>query len=267
MTYSTPLASSNYGWSVSQGNDVAITQTQVTTAISALDVMVQNTLPFTISKNTSANSLTNPIFTSLVQNGNTLAIDSSGAITTNTTLNVPGSGISVTLVQPASGILVTNGSTPITITGPSSGLNVNWSAPTSGINVNCSAAASGMPVSIVVPASGLNVNVLTNEDIKPHINDYQSSAVTKSSSALITHTNSASANLSAWTVGADCDCVFTMTIAGVTQYVLRTTAAQRQVQIMFPTALLSTGNILINVVNEDRGDNGTAFSVINGYQQ
>jgi hypothetical protein len=239
--YSSPMPSSNYGFNVTAQNDTPITST-ISGATTALDVnFASQSNPITISKNTSANGVSNPIFTSLVSNGYTLAVDQYGAITTNSTLTVPQSGILVTVNEPSSGIKI-NGTVTVT------------------------AASTGLPVSLVVPTSGINVNVLTNEDIKPRINDYQTTAVTKLSSAGMTHTITADSNVSAWTVGSDADMTFTL-ISGDTKMVARTSAAQRQVQIMFPTALLATGNITVNVVNEDKGDNGTAFSVINGYQQ
>jgi hypothetical protein len=245
MTYSSPLPSSNYGWNVDAQNDLQITST-ISGETTALDVNFINTQPFSISANTSANDVSNPIFTSLVQDGNTLVIDSNGAITTNSTLTVPESGILVTGSVEVSGT--------VAVTAPSSGLLVTG-------------PEGGLEVVVNVPTSGLNVNVISAEDYKVRINDYQTTAVTKVSSASMTHDIIVDSNISTWTVGATTDCVFTLKAGATTLMKARTSAAQRQVQIMFPTAILATGDLTVEVSNTDKGDDADAFSVINGYEQ
>lgn len=139
--------------------------------------------------------------------------------------------------------------------------------PESGIEVTINQPSSGLLVTINAPTSGIPVTVLSSEDYKPRINDYQNTTITKNTSGTLTHTISVSSNIGTWTVGSDGDATFTMKIGGNVKMIARTSAAQRQVQIMFPTALMTAGNITIEVINEDLGDSSSVFSVINGFQE
>lgn len=240
--FGTPDPLQIFGYNTALDSEQAITSTTVTSAMTALDVNIAEQTKDTlrISRNDSFNAADNVIYTNLADDGNTLNIDASGnasvVINNDQPINVE-----------VSGTTAVSGTVSIDDTDP--------------IDVEI---VGEVTINDDIP---INVNVVTEEDFKPRINDYQATSVTAQSSAVITHTLSGTGqNISAWTVGADVAAKFVLKVNGNIEMVARNSAAERQVQLMFPTALDTNNDVTIEVFSCDRQDTGEAWSVVNGYE-
>jgi len=230
--FGTPDPLQIFAYNSALDGEQAITSTTVTTEVTALDVNIASQTKDTIrvSANDSLNASDNVFWTNLSDEGNTLSIDASGnaSVLVNNTVDISGT-VSIDDSNPVD----------VEIVGE---VTINDDTP-------------------------INVNVVTAEDYKNRINDYVTTTVTAEASGLITHTLSGSGqNIGAWTVGCDTAAKFVLKVNGNIEMVARNSASQRQVQLVFPTALDTADDVTVEVFNYDKKDDGEAWSVLNGYE-